>query len=64
VEKIPHDLTVVVGHDIRGLTPTVQENSKGGKAIFLDTGSSKFVGDVPGHISTLDLKVTLGGITE
>lgn len=42
VDMIPAGKTVIVGHDIRDKSsPFVQQNKNGGKAIFLDTGSSK-----------------------
>lgn len=42
VDYIPVDKTVIVGHDIRNKSgPHHQTGRKGGKAIFLDTGSSK-----------------------
>lgn len=42
VEKIPAGRTVVVGHDIRSRDePFVHDNVKGGRAVFLDTGSGK-----------------------
>lgn len=42
VNAIPSKKTVVVGHDPRDKTaPFVVTNSEGGRAIFLDTGSSK-----------------------
>ena len=42
IDDIPSGKTVVVGHDIRSTSePLVVENSNGGRAIFLDTGSSK-----------------------
>lgn len=42
VDRIPSEKTVVVGHDPRDKTaPFVVTNSEGGRAIFLDTGSSK-----------------------
>lgn len=42
VNDVPAGRTVVVGHDIRSKNaPMIVENSGGGKAIFLDTGSGK-----------------------
>ncbi|MCK9532204.1 MAG: metallophosphoesterase [Gammaproteobacteria bacterium] len=42
VDYIPVEKTVIVGHDIRNKAyPHYQNGRKGGKAIFLDTGSSK-----------------------
>lgn len=42
VEKIPAGRTVVVGHDIRSREePFIHDNEKGGRAVFLDTGSGK-----------------------
>lgn len=42
VDKIPNNNIAIVGHDIRSVNePFVQISENGGKAIFLDTGSSK-----------------------
>lgn len=42
VDEVPKGKTVVVGHDPRSKTvPLVVVNAQGGKAVFLDTGSSK-----------------------
>lgn len=42
VDSIPKECIVVVGHDIRDKSKPFQQNGLlGGKAIFLDTGSSK-----------------------
>lgn len=42
IDNVPKDKTVIVGHDPRNkVEPMVVVNSVGGKAIFLDTGSSK-----------------------
>lgn len=51
VDRIPVYKTVIVGHDILDTTkPKTMKGSRGGKAIFMDTGSSK-----GGHLSTADL---------
>jgi predicted kinase len=51
VDRIPSGHRVIVGHDIRNTErPFVQSGSRGGEAIFLDTGSGK-----SGHLSTADL---------
>lgn len=42
VDAVPADCTAIVGHDIRSKSgPFIQTGKKGGKVIFLDTGSSK-----------------------
>lgn len=42
IERIPGDLTVLVGHDTRQMhEPMVVDNKSGGKAVFLDTGAAK-----------------------
>jgi len=42
VDEIPEGKTAFVGHDIRSMeNPLVHEGNKGGKAIFVDTGSGK-----------------------
>lgn len=42
VQDIPAGRTVIVGHDIRSKTePYVEDNERGGRAVFLDTGSGK-----------------------
>jgi protein phosphatase len=57
VNKIPAGKTVVVGHDPRSKTePLIVTNNDGGKAIFLDTGSSK--GGVLSTITINDFNVS------
>lgn len=52
VNKIPTDMTVMVGHDIRSMnSPLYDENEHGGVAVFMDTGSGK-----GGRLSSADLK--------
>lgn len=41
VDEIPPRQTVVVGHDCRQSFPLIHAGKEGGRAIFLDTGSSK-----------------------
>jgi protein phosphatase len=56
VEEIPGRTTVVVGHDCRsdGL-PLIQHGKAGGRAIFLDTASSKTDRLPNGHLSGMSL---------
>lgn len=52
VNKIPTDVTVMVGHDIRSMnSPLYDENEHGGVVVFMDTGSGK-----GGRLSSADLK--------
>jgi hypothetical protein len=56
VDKLPNDHVAVVGHDIRSTEfPLVHRGTKGGQAIFLDTGCSK-----SGHLSTMDIRFVNG----
>ena len=49
--------TAIVGHDIRSeFQPLTEVGTKGGQAIFMDTGCGK-----GGHLSTLDIRFTLNG---
>ena len=51
VNKVPPGKTVVVGHAIRSVhEPMVVRGNAGGEVIFLDTGSSKSLDNVPGHL--------------
>lgn len=52
VQRIPHGMTVYVGHDRRSQDgrPLVQWSRAGGRAVFLDTGAGK-----GGHLSWIDL---------
>lgn len=53
VDKIPTGKRVVVGHAVRSTDDVlVQSGEKGGKAYFLDTGSSK-----EGHLSWMDFDI-------
>lgn len=58
VDEIPPRMTVVVGHDFRQDTPLVQTGTAGGRAIFLDTGSSKPDRSENAHLSALALTIT------
>jgi protein phosphatase len=50
IESIPHDLKVVVGHDVRSTDhPVTIVNARGGAVTFLDTGCGK-----GGRLSWLD----------
>ena len=53
VDDLPARHTVIVGHDVRSReAPLVQTNSNGGRAIFMDTGSSK-----GGIVSWMDMEI-------
>jgi len=64
VDDIPTRHTAVVGHAVLSTEePLTKTNDKGGKAIFLDTGSSKDIDDfgrgpaVRGHLSWMELSI-------
>ena len=58
VDDVPARHTAVVGHAVLSTdAPVTKTNDKGGKAIFLDTGSSKDVDGVQGHLSWMDLTI-------
>lgn len=60
VDDLPENTTAVVGHAILSTEePVVMHGAKGGRAIFLDTGSSKDKDGVPGHLSWLDLDINV-----
>jgi len=60
VDDVPARHTAVVGHAVLSTdAPVTKMNDKGGKAVFLDTGSSKEVDGIQGHLSWMDL--TLDG---
>lgn len=53
VDRLPAQSIVVVGHDIRSReAPFEQNGASGGRAVFLDTGSSK-----DGKLSWMDLNI-------
>lgn len=59
VDELPPRMTVVVGHDCRQDTePLVQTGAAGGRAIFLDTGSSKPDRGAYAHLSGMSVKIT------
>lgn len=41
VQDIPNNMSVFVGHDIRNNYPVVEENFRGGKVYFMDTGKKQ-----------------------
>jgi predicted kinase len=58
VEQVPANMTVFVGHDARSTTaPITTTNDRGGKAVFMDTGSGK-----GGYLSSVDLRFTPEGL--
>jgi hypothetical protein len=61
VETIPPRHIAVVGHAVLSPDEPVMKQGKGGKAIFLDTGSSKEVDGVQGHLSWMDLTIDVKG---
>ena len=51
VDRLPESLTAIVGHDIRSRDASlVVRGQRGGRAVFLDTGSGK-----GGRLSWIDL---------
>jgi len=63
VDDVPARHTAVVGHAVLSTDdPVTKTNDKGGKAIFLDTGSSKEMKGVQGHLSWMDLTLTKGSV--
>lgn len=62
VDTVPARHVAVVGHAVLSTDePVIKMNDKGGKAIFLDTGSSKEFGGVQGHLSWMDLTIANKG---
>lgn len=62
VDTVPARHTAVVGHAVLSTdAPVTKTNDKGGKAIFLDTGSSKEFDGVQGHLSWMDLTINNKG---
>jgi protein phosphatase len=58
VDAVPSGKIVFVGHDVRSsLAPQVVTGAKGGKVVFLDTGSGK-----GGFLSTADLRFVATGL--
>ena len=57
VETIPARHTAVVGHAVISTDGPATKQGVGGKAIFLDTGSSKEIDGVQGHLSWMDLEL-------
>lgn len=57
VDKIPDGKTVVVGHAIKEVVPSELVGALGGRAVFLDTGSSKMIKglNVPGKLSWMHI---------
>ena len=50
-----------MGHSILSVEePVINIGTNGGKAVFLDTGSSKDLDGVPGHLSWMDFKLVPG----
>jgi protein phosphatase len=63
VDDVPARHTAVVGHAVLSTDgPVTKTNDKGGKAIFLDTGSSKVIDGVQGYLSWMDLTLTKGNV--
>jgi hypothetical protein len=72
VDDVPARHIAVVGHAVLSTDgPLTKENDNGGKAIFLDTGSSKeidvvdgekLIPPVRGHLSWMDLTLTKGNV--
>lgn len=57
-DEIPAGMTVIVGHDVRSpIEPLVVEGARGGRAIFLDTGSAK-----GGRLSVADYRLDGDGL--
>ncbi|GAG56678.1 unnamed protein product, partial [marine sediment metagenome] len=63
VDDVPARHTAVVGHAVLSTDgPVTKTNDRGGKAIFLDTGSSKVIDGVQGYLSWMDLTLTKGNV--
>lgn len=61
VDEIEPRKTVIVGHSILSVgSPTIITGSQGGKAVFLDTGSSKDLNGMAGNLSWMDFSITPG----
>ena len=61
VDEIGSRKTVIVGHSVLSVaTPVILNGTQGGKAVFLDTGSSKDLDGDPGHLSWMDFSITPG----
>lgn len=64
VDEIPEGISVVVGHDVRQSNePLIQYNKQKGRAIFIDTGSSKKYKYPDGHLSALIGQINNNDIT-
>lgn len=58
VDDIPQGKNVVVGHSVLSVDdPVVMTGEEGGRAIFLDTGSSKEFNGRPGKLSWMDISI-------
>lgn len=56
--RIPDPYSAMVGHQIRSLSdPVIQCIPNGGKVVFLDTGSSKYIDDISGRLSYCDFDI-------
>ena len=61
VDEIEPRKTVIVGHSILSVDdPVIIVGSQGGKAVFLDTGSSKDLDGKAGHLSWMDYDIVPG----
>jgi len=59
VNTIPNNKNVMVGHQIMSTTaPVVQKTPSNGEVVFLDTGSSKTVDGVLGHLTAAQFDIT------
>jgi protein phosphatase len=59
VDEIPPRMTAVVGHDCRQrIAPLIQQGAAGGRAIFMDTGSSKPDRGPDIRLSAMSLQIT------
>ena len=71
IDEIPNGKVVIVGHAIRSVEPMTVSGKLGGRAIFLDTGSSKDISAVDGakpgqmgKVSWLDFEINKFGLVQ
>ncbi len=61
VDNIKTGGRVIVGHSILSVdNPVILTGTGGGNAVFLDTGSSKDLNGIPGHLSWVDYRIVTG----
>ncbi len=61
IDDIKKGHRVIVGHSVLSVdSPVIMNGTGGGNAVFLDTGSSKELNGIPGHLSWADYKIVSG----